>query len=239
MTKSRKVKSQREMIRKTVLLLIAAGLSNTAAAELSVTLTGASDYRFNGVTQTGHQPAAQASLDWAGEQGLYAGIWGSNVDFDDDTKAEVDLYGGYSFEFRPGYTLDVGIAWYTYHGASYSSDSNYAEVYAKLGVAGFKLSAWYANDYGGQDVGHVTISLAKDFEINDRWTIAATVGQMSSLDKDRFAWDDNDDSYVFWQVMNNTSYAGFDFSLGVTGTDLSYSAGDTAVLFTVARTFAF
>lgn len=220
-------------------LLAVAGCVGTAQADWSATLTGASDYLFNGVTQTGHQPAVQASLDWSGAAGMYAGLWASNVDFGDDTEAEVDGYLGYRFEFRPGYSVDAGLALYTYHGGSDSSDANYPEAYLKLGIAGFNLNAWYTHDYSGLDVGHVVVMLQKDFEINDRWTIATQLSRSTSLDTDRFAWDGDRDHYLHWQIMNRTSYAGFDLALGLSGTTLSDESGDTVVLFTIGRTFTF
>jgi len=224
---------------RTLCLLAMAGGAGTAQADWSATLTGASDYLFNGVTQTGHQPAVQGSLDWSGDAGLYAGLWASNVDFGDDTEAEVDGYLGYRFEFRPGYSVDAGLAFYTYHGGRDSSDADYPEAYLKLGIAGFNLNAWYAHDYSGLDVGHVVVMLQKDFEINDRWTIATQLSRSTSLDTDRFAWDGDRDHYLHWQIMNRTSYAGFDLALGLSGTTLSDEAGDTAVLFTIGRTFTF
>ncbi|MEO7386005.1 MAG: TorF family putative porin, partial [Gammaproteobacteria bacterium] len=47
-----------------------AAASGAAQAEISSTLTIASDYDFRGITQTALDPAFQASLDWAGESGL-------------------------------------------------------------------------------------------------------------------------------------------------------------------------
>lgn len=223
----------------TLLALAVAGLTHTAHADWSATVTGASDYLFNGVTQTDHRPAAQASLDWSGTSGIYAGAWASNVDFGDDTTAEVDGYLGYTVEYRPGYSIDAGLALYTYHGGSDSSDSNYPEAYLKLGIAGFNLNAWYSHDYSGLEVGHVVVMLQKDFKINDRWTIATQFDRSTSLDANRFAWDGDRDHYLHWQVMNQTSYAGFDFALGVSGTTLSDAAGETTLLFTIGRTFLF
>ena len=54
-------------------------------ADTSITVTGVSDYLFNGVSQTQEDPAIQACFDWAGDTGWYAGVWGSNVDFGEDT----------------------------------------------------------------------------------------------------------------------------------------------------------
>lgn len=222
-----------------LLALTIAGCSSATQADWSATITGASDYLFNGVTQTDHQPAAQASLDWSGASGAYAGTWASNVDFGNDTKAEVDGYLGYRFELRPGYSVDAGLAYYSYHGGSDSSDSNYPEAYLKLGIAGFNLNTWYSHDYSGLDVGHIVVMLQKDFKINDRWTIRTQLDRSTSLDANRFAWDGDRDHYVHWQVMNQTSYAGFDFALGVSGTTLSDASGDTVLLFTVSRTILF
>ncbi|QGU32083.1 TorF family putative porin [Thermochromatium tepidum] len=220
-------------------LLAVAGYAGTAGADWSVTLTGASDYLFNGVTQTGHQPSAQAGLDWSGVSGLYAGLWASNVDFGDDTAAEVDGSLGYRFEFRPGSSVDVGLALYTYHGGGDSSESNYPEVYLKLGIAGVNLNLWYSHDYSGLGVGHLVVMLHKDFEINDRWTIAAQLSRSTSLDADRFAWDGDRDHYLHWQVMNKTAYAGFDLALGLSGTTLGDESGDPVLVFTMGRTFRF
>ncbi|GAB0150229.1 MULTISPECIES: TorF family putative porin [Marichromatium] len=218
--------------------VLGATLAGPAHADWSATFTGVSDYLFNGVTQTGHKPALQASLDWAGESGIYGGAWASNVDFDDDTHVEFDTYLGYATEFDTGISLDTGVAVYTYHGATHSSDGNYPEAYVKLGYAGFNLNVWYTYDYFGLDVGHVVVMLRKDLQINDDWSVSAWVDRSTSLDSDRFAWDEGEDSYLHWQVMANRSWQDFDFSLGVSGTDLSYAAGDTRVLFSVSRSFA-
>ncbi|MBN2885400.1 MAG: hypothetical protein JXM75_01670 [Chromatiaceae bacterium] len=220
-----------------LLFPLMAALAAPAQAEWSSTATLASDYLFNGVSQTGHRAALQVSLDWAGENGFYAGTWASNVDFDDDTRVEIDLYGGYATEFGPGISLDAGIALYSYHGASYSSDSNYHEYYLKFGYAGFDLKAWYTQDYAGLDVDHLTLMVGKTLEINDQWSVSAWVDRSKSLDADRFTWEEDDDSYVHWQLMANTSQAGFDISFGVSGTTLESDAGDTRLLLTLARTF--
>ena len=62
-----------------------------AQADWASTVTVASDYMFNGVSQTGNDPALQASLDYAANQGIYLGAWTSNVDFGGETEQELDL----------------------------------------------------------------------------------------------------------------------------------------------------
>jgi uncharacterized protein (TIGR02001 family) len=88
-----------------VLALALAPASRSAGAELpgkfypSVSLT--SDYRYNGVSYSGREPAPQASLHWLGPGGWYAGAWTSAVAFDDpgNTSIEGDLYAGRTFDF--------------------------------------------------------------------------------------------------------------------------------------------
>ena len=72
--------------------------ASIAHADISATVTGISDYDFRGVSQTADDPALQGSIDFEGETGLYAGIWASNVDFDDccGEDYEVDYYVGWT-----------------------------------------------------------------------------------------------------------------------------------------------
>lgn len=228
-----------QKIKLLVFIALSTALSATSQAEWSATLTGTTDYLFNGVTQTGHQPAIQGSLDWAGASGLYAGAWASNVDFGDDTKAEIDLYAGYFHEFTEMVALDTGLAVYTYHGDSESSDANYPEIYTKLGVGPFSAKLWYTHDYAGLDVPHLTAMLGAEWAPIEPVLLSATIDRSTSLDGDSFSWDEDRDHYYHWQVMADTSQFGFDFSLGLSGTDLDYDAGATKVFFTVSRTFAF
>jgi uncharacterized protein (TIGR02001 family) len=231
--------SQRKAVWLVVLTLAGATLVNVSQAEWSVTLTGTTDYLFNGVSQTGRQPAIQGSLDWAGANGFYAGTWASNVDFGDDTEAEVDLYTGYVHTFSDSIALDTGLAVYTYHGGSNSSDANYPELYTKLGVGPFSAKLWYTHDYAGLDVPHITAMLGAEWAPMDQVLLNATVDRSTSLDGDRFSWDEDRDHYYHWQLTADTSQFGVDFSLGFSGTDLQYDAGATTVFFTLSRTFAF
>ena len=142
-------------------------VSSGALAEVSATVNVTSDYTFNGVSQTGNDPALQASLDYAGSDGFYAGAWASNVDFGsgDDTNIELDAYVGKFFQLNDKVGLDTGIAYYTYHGDSVSDSYNYPEAYAKFAynssVGDTELNFWYSWDYFGLDVGHTKLLLTR------------------------------------------------------------------------------
>ena len=137
---------------KKIALLGLLAIPTTAMAGLSSTVNLTSDYTFNGVSQTDNGPALQASLDYGFDSGWYVGSWASNVDFGDgdDTWLEWDFYAGKYFELTDRVSLDVGIAYYTYHGDSFSDDYKYPEAYTKFGYASSlgqtELNFWYSWD---------------------------------------------------------------------------------------------
>ncbi|MEX2505643.1 MAG: TorF family putative porin [Pseudohongiellaceae bacterium] len=70
----------------------------------------ASDYRYQGISNSQLDPAVQASLYVWRPDGYYAGMWLSPVDFNDpgDTKVELDTYLGRNISFGKdqAYTLN-------------------------------------------------------------------------------------------------------------------------------------
>ncbi|WP_100641736.1 TorF family putative porin [Alteromonas facilis] len=207
-------------------------------AEWSSTITLASDYLFNGVSQTDEDPALQGSIDWEGETGWYAGTWASNVDFGDDTDIEIDLYVGYWHDLGDDMSLDIGIAQYTYHGGDFSSDGDYAEAYIAWGINNTELKFWYAWDYFGTGAGHYITKISHTIPVNDDFSVLVGVDRSVSMDEDDFVWEDNDKDYIHWQLTASYAWQGFDFTLGVEGTDLD-TYGDTVVLATASKTFSF
>jgi uncharacterized protein (TIGR02001 family) len=142
--------------RKLGLLALAGGLLAAPAAvaedkddgipgDLAVTLALTSDYVFRGISQTDSGPAVQGTIDYAymfrDEIGIYAGIFGSNVDFDEVSgpgvnraSAEFDFYGGVKGTLA-GITWQLGVIHYAYPGASPAAnfDYDYTEIAVKLG----------------------------------------------------------------------------------------------------------
>jgi uncharacterized protein (TIGR02001 family) len=150
--------------------------SGDAQSEVTSTVTIASEYDFRGVTQTALDPAFQASLDWSGESGWYAGIWGSNIDFGNyipertyppapgidpdpaleesvDLNVEVDVMLGYAGSFTEDLGYDVGATYYKYLGGGNHGDNDfdYFEIYGELSYTMFAATlspkVWYALDY--------------------------------------------------------------------------------------------
>ncbi|WP_075594442.1 TorF family putative porin [Pseudoalteromonas sp. PAB 2.2] len=217
-------------------------LSTSAMADLSTTVTLASDYTFNGVSQTMNDPAIQGSLDYAfADSGMYVGTWASNVDFGEGTDIEWDAYLGHFVELNEALSVDYGIAYYSYHGEDYSSDGNYFETYAKFGYTnslGFtELNFWYAWDYFGTDAGHVISMIAHTVEIAPNHAIRASFDISNSLDGNKFAWDGNDKSYNHYRLAYQTSFAGFDFELAGENTSLDWDTADERIVASISRSF--
>jgi len=97
---------------------------------VSANMSLTSNYVWRGMTQTKDSPAIQGGADLE-YKGLYAGVWGSNVDFgvNDNNSLELDLYGGYAGEFL-GVGYDVGYIQYVY--PNKSNEYNFGEAYIGL-----------------------------------------------------------------------------------------------------------
>jgi len=216
--------------------------SNLAMADWSTTVTGASDYTFNGVSQTDNGPAIQASLDKAFDNGLYAGSWASNVDFGTDTNLEWDFYVGRYAELNSQWSIDYGIAYYTYHGESASSDGNYPEVYAKFGfnneLGNTEFNFWYSWDYFGTDAGHTIAMVAHTVELAPNHNLRASFDISNSLDGNKYSWQATDKSYHHYRLAYQTSYEGFNIEVAAENTNLDWDTADERIVLSVARTFS-
>lgn len=218
-------------------------LPSLASADLSATVGVVSDYTFNGVSQTDNGPALQLGLDYAMDNDVYVGTWASNVDFGDDTFAELDVYLGKYFQISQAASFDTGIAYYTYHGESSSEDGNYAEVYGKFGIEsefGFsEFNLWYAWDYFGYGEEHAIDMLAHSYEVVEGHTIRLSVDQSMFMDSDVKDWGDKS-SYTHYRLGYETSYEGFDFELAVEDTSIDDdNTADLRFVAGVSHTYEF
>jgi len=218
-------------------------LSTGAAADVSSTVKLASDYTFNGVSQTSNDPALQVSLDYSANSGFYAGTWASNIDFGaaDDTNVEWDAYVGQYFQLNEKVSIDTGIAYYTYHGDTASDTYNYPEAYAKLGyssaIGNSEVNFWYSWDYFGLDVNHYIAMVAHTIEVAPGHSIKVSFDRSTSADEKKWAWDGKD-AYNHYRVEYMTSWNSFDFDLAFENTDMDIGTADARVVFSVSHTFS-
>jgi len=92
--------------------LLTAGAASAEAPTVAWNVGAATDYVFRGISQTDEKPEVFGGVDVTSGI-LYGGLWTSNVDFGDDTAAEVDLYAGVTPTLGPVST-NIGVIYYGY-----------------------------------------------------------------------------------------------------------------------------
>jgi len=109
--------------------------------DFSVTGTLASDYIWRGQSFS-DGPAIQGSVNMNHESGLYAMIWGSNVDDKvfSGSDTEIDYYLGYTHKFTDDITSNLQLSKFTYLNAKEWNSYNIA---SSISVYGFTLGYKY------------------------------------------------------------------------------------------------
>jgi len=215
------------------------------ASGFSANVAMTTDYRFRGISQNDETFAIQGGFDYAHDSGFYAGVWGSNVDFQiqtvDDATAELDLYAGFGGEFSDyGIGYDVGVLHYEYPNADGSLNYDFTEVYGSLSYKWFTVSYAHTGDYFGGSGDADYLNLAADFEFEDDWSAGASIGHQSVEENATWGTPDWND----YKAYVGKSYKGFDFEVALVDTDLSdrecFGGSDwcdSTVTFTVSKTF--
>lgn len=211
-------------------------LGAAAQAQVTSTVSVVSDYDFRGISQTGEDPAFQASLDWAGPTGWYAGAWGSNVDFGEGYRsdAEIDGYFGYARESEEGLGWDVGFVYYSY----WPDDDkiNYPEVYAGASFGPVEVKLWYSNDYVRSDEDSLYLEGNLKFDLPQQFGLKLHLGHYSGDGIE----GEVGDSYIDYGVGVTRSFGNFDFELKYVDTDIESNpegVGDGRVILGVSTTF--
>ena len=134
-------------MKKLFLVLGIISLPTFAAVSANVSFT--SDYIWRGMTQT-DAPAIQGGFDFEAESGFYAGIWGSNVNFNNGAGSELDLYLGYGFEVG---SVGVDVGYISYEYIDSTPDATFDETYLGLSFGDFGVSFAFG-DYDYTEVSY-------------------------------------------------------------------------------------
>lgn len=136
-----------------ILALLLAVATLPVYSGVSGNLDISSDYFWRGASQTGGQTALSGGLQVDGN-GLYGGVWASQVDFDDDANIEYDFYAGYALAVSDKISLDFSVVQYNYDDGDYDATE---EVIGKLRVGPF--SAMYAVDIDDSENDFVAVGM--------------------------------------------------------------------------------
>jgi uncharacterized protein (TIGR02001 family) len=214
-------------------------------AEISANAGFVTEYSFRGIAQSDEHPAIQGGFDIAHDSGVYVGIWGSNVDFNDGDEAsvEVDLYAGYSGSIS-NVNYDLGVIYYAYPGADSSLNYDFWEGSLALGydfgVLAVSTSINYSPEYFGESGDAQYYSLNTDVPLAYDFTLTGHVGHQ--VIDDGAAFGIGDDSYTDWSFGLAYTWEGFDLSLQYIDTNLD-EPGECAdgcserVIFGISRSF--
>ena len=137
------------------LLLLVGLISLPTFASVSANVSFASDYIWRGMTQS-DGPAIQGGFDYEAESGFYAGIWGSNVNFNDGAGSELDYYFGYGFELG-SVGVDLGYVAFDYPDNTEGLD--FEEIVVGLSYGDLGLTFALGQD-GAPDYTEVAYSVA-------------------------------------------------------------------------------
>ena len=142
------------------LLLLLTMISLPSYSDVSANVSFASDYIWRGMTQS-DGPAIQGGFDFAAESGFYAGLWGSNVNFNDGAGSELDYYFGYGFEAG---NIDVDIGYLAYDYPKNETGLDFEEIYVGLSMGDlgllFAMGQDGAPDYTEVSYGIGAVSLS-------------------------------------------------------------------------------
>jgi uncharacterized protein (TIGR02001 family) len=186
-------KSSLALIAMAAALAVAAPAAAQEAPSFDFHVGAASDYVFRGVSQTDEHVQVFGGADVSAGQ-AYAGVWVSNVDFNDTTDAEYDLYAG----FKPTLgvvSLDLGVLYYGYVDAPSGADLDYVELKAAgsvpLGPATLGAQAYYSPNY------YAHVDHAFYYEINGAFSPTEKVSLSAALGRQEL---DGSGDYTTWNV---------------------------------------
>jgi uncharacterized protein (TIGR02001 family) len=189
------------------LSIILCWLPIPVVGDVSGSLTLSSDYLDKGVSQTDSKPALQMGLEYQGSEGFYGGGWLSNVDFDSEVDAELDVFAGYRWEPNPSLGLDVCVVEYLYlnHSADKGSnyvDSHYNEFYI-IATAFDRTQFGYAYTRNVSDTGnqHSILTVSQQFPLSKYLQFEVTANHLINHEDRRFYQQGSEKHYQHVQVL--------------------------------------
>jgi uncharacterized protein (TIGR02001 family) len=205
--------------------------SESGAHSTSASVALGSDYMWRGYSQTDDKPAISGSFDYGHSSGFYAGTWASNVDFDDDTSIEIDIYAGFGGEFGDsGVGYDFGVLRYIYPGENY----DWNEVYGSLSYSYFSIGIAHSGSVYDSSEDGTYYSVGFDYDLPAGFALSAGLGYYD------YASDYSDNDPLDYRVGVSKDLAGFVFDLSYIGVDSDGDdeygdAADSRLVFTISK----
>jgi len=148
------------------------------AADASGTAALTTDYVWRGTSQSNEDPAVQAGFKLAADNGAYAQVWGSSVEFAPETRAssEIDLVAGWSGALGDTLALDVNVTHYLY--PSTTVDLDWTEANATLTWrTHYWLQVAHSNDALASDAAGTYAQIGARLPLDERFRFEAAAGR--------------------------------------------------------------
>lgn len=192
-------------------------MASAAQAEVTANVGLLSEYHFRGIVQNS-TATANGGVDYSSD-GFYAGVWAADL----EDGLEIDLYGGYGFEFDNGLSLSAGLTTYIYTG---DFDSGYDEL--NLGAAFGKFSVEYT-------IGKWDGVVGNEDETEADYTFLGLTFEHEGFSATFGAFGDEFEG-EYLELGYGFSYEGFDLGVALisSGSDLD---NDESLYFSIGRSF--
>ncbi|MGI9323172.1 MAG: TorF family putative porin [Pseudomonadales bacterium] len=204
-------------------LLLSAAIQ-AQAAEVGGNVSLVSDYVYRGVSQTNENPAIQGGFDIAGDNGLYAGVWASNISYDGNI--EIDFFAGYAGSMGEQGEYDLGLVYLAYpddnqvldaETGARAPDSSFYGVYGSIGYAGFTLGLNYSPDFFFESGKAVYLTLGYEWSLPNDFALTFHYGRQTIDDNKVFGTPD----YADYSIGLSKSFASIDAALTWHDSELS------------------
>ena len=182
--------------------------ADAGPVSLSFNVGAATEYVFRGISQTDEDPQIFGGVDATIGSIGYAGLWVSNVEFNNGTQLEFDIYGGVKPTVGAA-TLDIGLIYYGYTNKPDGPDEAYWEgklaASVPAGAATLGAAVYYSPEFFGE-TGNATY-----LEANAAMPLGASKFSVSgALGRQ---WVETGVDYTTWNVglgFALTDHVGFD-----------------------------
>jgi uncharacterized protein (TIGR02001 family) len=152
-----------------------------AAPTVTFNVGVATDYVFRGISQTDEAGQLFGGADVSYGK-VYAGTWLSNVDFNNGTTMEYDLYAGVKPSVGP-VSLDLGVIYYGYANKPSGPDEAYWEAKVAgsvpVGKGTVGAAVYYSPEFPFKTGEATYFELNGSVPLDDKWSFSGAVGHQS------------------------------------------------------------
>lgn len=159
----------------------AAHAEDAGPFKLTFNIGASTDYVFRGISQTDENPQVFGGVDATIGSIGYVGAWTSNVDFNNKTSAEFDLYGGIKPTVGP-VALDLGVIYYGYANQPDGPHEDYWEgkiaASVPAGPATLGAAVYYSPEFFGEtgEATYVEVNAAGAIP-NTKFSLSGAIGR--------------------------------------------------------------